>query len=110
MKLEGIELKEIGRDLYDLDTWMDAKCGEEGTPQREQFRKEAYAYCVGRMIHDARKQEKITQSELAKRIGSTKSYISRIENGTVEPGAGLFLRIISALGLTFDISHPIPLT
>ena len=35
------------------------------------------------------------------------SYISKIENGTVEPGVNLFLRIINALGLKFDIVKPI---
>ncbi len=44
----------------------------------------------------ARKREKVTQQELAQRVGTNKSYISRIENGSVEPGAGMFLRILSA--------------
>ena len=35
-----------------------------------------------------------------------KSYISRIENGSVEPGAGMFLRILSALGLRFEVLQP----
>ncbi len=107
MNLEGVELKEIGKDLYDLDSWMDDKCGVEGSLEREAFRREAYAYCAGKMIREARKQEKITQSELAKRVGSTKFYISRIENGSIEPGVGLFLRIVAALGLTFEITRPI---
>ena len=34
-------------------------------------------------------------------------YISRIENGSVEPGAGMFLRILSALGLRFEVSQPL---
>lgn len=48
----------------------------------------------------------MTQSELAKRVGTNKSYISKIENGLIEPGVGLFLRIINALGLKFDIVKP----
>ncbi|MGE4586297.1 MAG: helix-turn-helix domain-containing protein [Mangrovibacterium sp.] len=32
-----------------------------------------------------RKGEKVTQEELAKRIGSSKSYISRIEKGVIDP-------------------------
>ena len=73
------------------------------------FRKEAYAYCVGQIISDARKREKVTQQELAQRVGTNKSYISRIENGSVEPGAGMFLRILSALGLRFEVSQPLAL-
>ena len=74
--------------------------------EREAFHQEAYAYCVGQMICDARKEEKVTQSELAKRVGTNKSYISKIENGVVDPSVGLFLRIIDALGLKFDIIKP----
>lgn len=87
-------------DLYDFDEIMDSLYGAPGTPQREQFRREAYAYYVGTIIHDARKQEGVTQQELADRVGMKKSYISRIERGHVEPSAGTFLNIISALGLT----------
>ncbi|MBP5360014.1 MAG: helix-turn-helix transcriptional regulator [Bacteroidaceae bacterium] len=61
------------------------------------------------MISAARKREKVTQQELASRIGTNKSYISRVENGSVEPGAGTFLRILSALGLRFDVSQSVAL-
>ena len=48
-----------------------------------------------------------TQQELANRTGTSKSYISRVENGLIEPNAGMFLKIISSLGLRFDIVKPI---
>lgn len=101
-----MSLKEISKDIYNVDVWMDEQYGKVGSPEREEFRKEAYAYCVGQIIHDARKQEKMTQTELAQKIGINKSYISKIENGTIEPGVGLFLRILDALGLRFDIVKP----
>ena len=43
------------------------------------------------------------------KVGTNKSYISRVENGSVEPGAGMFLRILSALGLRFEVSQPLAL-
>jgi DNA-binding XRE family transcriptional regulator len=89
--------------LTNIDDVMDTKYGKVGTPEREAFRREAYAYCMGRIIHDARKTEKITQSELANRIGAEKSYISKLEKGTIEPGIGTFYRIIDALGLKMEI-------
>jgi len=81
--------------------------GKVGTPEREQFRREAYAYCMGQVILDARKSEKVTQTELAKRIGANKSYISRIENGDIEPSVGTFYRIMDSLGLRIEITKPI---
>lgn len=102
-----MQLKEISKDIYDVDAWLDEQYGKVGTPEREEFRKEAYSFCVGQIIHDARKQEKMTQTDLAKRIGTNKSYISKIENGSIEPGVGLFFRILDALGLKFDIVKPI---
>ena len=75
--------------------------------EREEFRKEAYAYCMGQIICDARKKEKMTQSELAEKIGTNKSYISRIEKGIVDPGISTFCRIIDALGLKIEIVKPV---
>ncbi len=90
-----------------MDAVLDELYGKVGTTERDEFRKEAYAYCAGQMIQSARKQEKMTQEELAKKTGTNKAYISKIENGVVEPGVGLFLRIIDALGLRFSIVKPV---
>ena len=59
------------------------------------------------IICDARKKEKMTQSELAEKIGTNKSYISRIEKGIVDPGISTFCRIIDALGLKIEIVKPV---
>ena len=52
-------------EIMSVDAMMDERFGKVGTPERESFRKEAYAYCVGQIISDARKREKVTQQELA---------------------------------------------
>jgi DNA-binding XRE family transcriptional regulator len=95
------------KNLVSIDAMLDAKYGRVGTPEREAFRREAYAYSMGQVISDARKDEKITQQELATRIGTNKTYISRIEKGVIEPGIGTFCRIIDALGLKMEIVRPI---
>ncbi|MEI6753382.1 MAG: helix-turn-helix transcriptional regulator [Paludibacter sp.] len=93
--------------LKNIDAELDELYGKEGTPQREDFRRDAYAYCAGQVIHEMRKEEKITQQELALRIGANKSYISRIEKGLIEPSVGTFYRIINALGLSIEINKPL---
>ena len=94
-------------NLRSVDAIMDKKFGKVGTSERDNFRREAYSYCMGQIIHDARKKEKVTQEELAKRIGASKSYISRIEKGVIEPGVSTFYRIIEALGLRIEIVKPV---
>lgn len=56
-------LKEISKDIYNVNAWMDEQYGKVGSPEREEFRKEACAYCMGQIIHDARRQEKNEQKQ-----------------------------------------------
>ena len=97
---------QVNPDVGSMDAVLDKLYGKVGTPEREEFRKEAYSYCVGQLISDARKQERMTQAELAEKVGTNKSYISRIEKVAIEPGVGLFFRIIDALGLKMEIVKP----
>lgn len=92
--------------LNDYDVVLDAEFGKEGTKERADALEKAYAFYTGQIMHDARKEAHVTQAELAKRINSTKSYISRIENGNIIPSASVFFRIISALGLRLEIVRP----
>ena len=43
-----------------MDAVLDKLYGAVGTPERDEFRKEAAAYCVGQIISDARKHEGMT--------------------------------------------------
>jgi len=82
---------------------LDKKYGAEGTVERNAFEQEAYDFYTGMILHQARKEAKVTQEELAKRTGTTKSYISRIENGSIIPSVGVFYRMISTLGMKIEI-------
>ena len=97
---------QVNPDVGSMDAVLDKLYGKVGTPEREEFRKEAYSCCVGQLISDARKQERMTPAELPEKVGTNKSYISRIEKGAIEPGVGLFFRIIDALGLKMEIVKP----
>ena len=97
---------QVNPNVGSMDAVLDKLYGKVGSPEREEFRKEEYSYCVGQLIYDARKQERMTQAQLAEKVGTDKSYISRIEKGAIEPGVGLFFRIIDALGLKVEIVKP----
>jgi DNA-binding XRE family transcriptional regulator len=90
--------------IVDYDAVLDAKFGKEGTPERIAAEEKAIAFFTGKIIEDARKQSHITQTELGKRIGADRSYISKIESGKIEPKVTTFYRIISALGRSVELT------
>ena len=92
--------------IQDYDAVLDARYGKEGTPERVQFEEDAYAYYTGLILRDARKDANVSQAELARRTQTTKSYISRIENGVIIPSVAVFYRMIAALGMTVEIVKP----
>jgi ribosome-binding protein aMBF1 (putative translation factor) len=92
--------------IQDYDAVLDARYGKEGTPERLKFEDDAYAYYTGLILRDARKNAKVSQAELAKRTNTTKSYISRIENGVIIPSVAVFYRMVAALGMSIKITKP----
>ncbi len=92
--------------INDYSAVLERKYGKEGTAERAAFDEEAYSFYTAQILLKARKEAKVTQSELASRINTTKSYISKIENGVVTPSVGMFYRI-TALGLRVEIVNPI---
>lgn len=93
--------------ITDISAELDMLYGVEGTEERAKFDEEAWNFYTSQILLDARKQAKVTQSELAKRLSTTKSYISRVENGLINPSVGTFFRIINALGMRVDVVHSV---
>lgn len=90
--------------IESVDAILDQKYGPVGSESRAKFETEAYAFFFGKEIEDARKQVKLTQSELAEKVGTSKTYISRIENGHIDPKVSTFYRIMNALGYRISFS------
>lgn len=93
--------------IVDYDLVLDAKFGKEGSVERAKAEEDALSFYSGQILLDARKEAKVTQAELAKRINSTRSYISKVENGVIVPSVGVFYRIINALGLRIELVKPL---
>ena len=98
-----MELKEISKDIYDIDAWLDESLGKEGTSEREKNRERAWEEYNAQILLDARKNAGLTQQELADRIGANKGYISRIERGLTVPTVATLYKIASAMGLTIEL-------
>ena len=95
------------KQINDYSAVLDSKYGKEGTEERQRFNDEAYTFYTGQIILDARKESKVTQQELAEKMHVSKSYISRIEKGMINPSVATFYRIMNALGLRVEIVRPI---
>ncbi|MDR2968797.1 MAG: helix-turn-helix domain-containing protein [Tannerellaceae bacterium] len=98
-----MELKEISKDVYDVSGYLAKEFGEIGSPEREESTKKAWEEYNAQILLDARKNARLTQEELAKRIGVDKGYISRIERGIIVPTVSTLYRIASAMGLTVEL-------
>lgn len=59
---------------------------------------------IGKNIRQARKSRKITQAEMAKALGMSRTTIGQIENGTVqEIGVRKLIRMLEFLGLEIRV-------
>lgn len=102
-----MQAKKISPDIYDIDALLDEQLGKPGTPERREAEEKAYAFYTGAVIEDARKKAKISKAELARRIGTDRSYITRVENGQIEPKVSTFYRIATALGCSVALTSPV---
>ena len=73
---------------------LDLQYGKRGTAEREKFEEGFEAFKLGVMIQELRKELGLTQDQLAKRCGTTKTYISRIENDASDIRLSTLMRII----------------
>lgn len=81
-----------------FDELLDAEYGVKGTPERERFEADAEAFCLAEVLKAERKEAGLTQQQLADRIGTKKTYISKIENGHTDIQLSTLFRIFAGLG------------
>ena len=87
-------MKKLNKNLASWDGHLDKKYGKIGTPIREKYEEEFEAFKIGVLIKEARNKQHLTQEQLAKRVGTTKNYISRIENNASDIRLSTLMRII----------------
>ena len=95
------------KKLTSFEDHLDQQYGKKGSHSRENYEQEFEAFKIGVLIQEARKKKNLTQEELALKVGTTKNYISRIENDASDIRLSTLLRIINDglgghLSLSFD--------
>ena len=81
-----------------LDELLDVEFGKVGSDTREEFDRETEAFCLAQTLKEERKRAGLTQEELAEKIGTKKTYISRLENGKADIQLSTLFRIFEGLG------------
>jgi len=79
------------KKVKNLTELLDSKYNSK---EREEWELEYEVFKLGQLIDEMRKNRGMTQEELAQRIGTSKSYISRIENNASDLRVNTLLRII----------------
>ena len=58
---------------------------------------------LGLLLRERRRELGLTQAELAERIGASRQWVIRVEQGNQRSDVGLVLKAIAALRLTLDV-------
>ncbi|MBQ4344476.1 MAG: helix-turn-helix transcriptional regulator [Muribaculaceae bacterium] len=90
--------KDALMNCENLEELLNVEFGEIGTDSRELFDIETEAFCLAQTLKEERKRAGLTQQELADRIGTKKTYISRLENGKADIQLSTLFRIFEGLG------------
>jgi DNA-binding XRE family transcriptional regulator len=89
-------MKKTNSKLTSFTDHLDKQYGKRGTTEREQYENEFETFKLGIMLQELRKEKGLTQEQLAEKCGTTKTYISRIENNASDIRLSTLMRIIQA--------------
>lgn len=86
------------KNITTLEEFKEQHYGKIGTPKRDELEAGYENFKIGVLLQEARLQKGMTQEELAVKSGTTKSYISKIENNVKEVKFSTLQKIVE-LGL-----------
>ena len=98
--MRQIDEKRLAK-LHTAGELLNEKYGTPGRKEREDFNDQSVSWYYGEILRERRKQMKITQQELADRVGIARSYIARGEKGETNIQFSSFFRIAKALRIEF---------
>jgi DNA-binding XRE family transcriptional regulator len=81
------------RNAKNFEELLDLKYGKIGSEKRDNFEEKAQYFVISEMLKVARKEANMTQQQLAEKVGTKKSYISRLENGKCDIQLSTLYRI-----------------
>lgn len=87
-------MKKTSKNLTSFADHLDEQYGKTGTVTREEYEEGFEAFKLGVMLQELRKKQGLTQEQLAEKCGTTKTYISRIENDASDIRLSTLMRIV----------------
>lgn len=80
-------------NLKSFDEHLNEQYGVKGTKTRDEFEAGYESFKLGVVLQQLRSENGLTQEQLAQKCGTTKSYISRIENNASDIRLSTLMRI-----------------
>ena len=80
--------------MMTLEEFKEKNYGKRGTKARDELEAGYEAFKIGALIQHTRVEMGMTQVQLAEKVGTTKSYISKIENDIKEARISTLQKII----------------
>lgn len=77
-----------------LEQFKGKHYGKKGTAKRDRLEAGYQTFKMGALLQEARLEKGLTQDELAQKAGTTKSYISKIENDVKEVRISTLQKIV----------------
>lgn len=94
--METKKLKQL--QLTPIEEYIAEDFGHKDSPSRVEFEAGVDAFILGEKLRNERQKAGLTQEQLAERIGTKKTYISRVENGHADIQVSTLFKIFQGLG------------
>ena len=94
------------KKVTNFEELIEVEHGKIGTESRNLYEENAQMFIISEMLKEARKEARMTQEQLAEKVGTKKSYISKLENAKGNIQLSTLIRIFEQglnrrIGLTF---------
>jgi len=96
---EGVNMSKVGANFSEVKELL-----MRDPNFKVEYEKLKPRYDIISQIIEYRKSQNLSQEELASRVGTQKSNISRLESGTYNPSLDFLIKVAQSLGKTVKVT------
>ncbi len=94
------------KKVTNFEELIEVEHGKTGTESRNRYEENAQMFIISEMLKEARKEARMTQEQHTEKVGTKKSYISKLENAKGNIRLSTLIRFFEQglnrrIGLTF---------